>query len=148
MVDPHDTGKDHSRLHFRTLIKDGVPSKYPIHVPAHRTNRFVVHLPFSTVVLTLQQCDDKMGQPSFQASNAIIYLTYGAFLYVDDDMKSPPCLKLMRNTRVIGLLIAWHWRKQSKSEFLAANRTQTGRHNVEDKCCALRPYITLRSDRL
>jgi len=23
-----------------------------------------------------------MGQPSFQASNAIIYLTYGAFLYV------------------------------------------------------------------
>lgn len=23
-----------------------------------------------------------MGQPSFAASNAIIYLTYGAFLYV------------------------------------------------------------------
>ncbi len=22
-----------------------------------------------------------MGQPSFQASNAVIYLTYGAFLY-------------------------------------------------------------------
>lgn len=23
-----------------------------------------------------------MGQPSFQASNAVIYLTYGSFLYV------------------------------------------------------------------
>lgn len=26
-----------------------------------------------------------MGQPSFQASNAIIYLTYGSFLYVPSD---------------------------------------------------------------
>lgn len=46
-----------------------------------------------------------MGQPSFQASNAIIYLTYGAFL-------------------VSGLCVAWCWRNQSKSEFLAALRTQ------------------------
>ena len=29
-----------------------------------------------------------MGQPSFQASNAIIYLTYGAFLYVEPHMLS------------------------------------------------------------
>lgn len=26
-----------------------------------------------------------MGQPSFQASNAVIYLTYGSFLYVPID---------------------------------------------------------------
>ena len=31
--------------------------------------------------LTGRRCD-QMGQPAFQASNAIIYLTYGAFLYV------------------------------------------------------------------
>ncbi|KAI4248438.1 MAG: hypothetical protein L6R40_000998 [Gallowayella cf. fulva] len=46
-----------------------------------------------------------MGQPSYQASNAIIYLTYGAFL-------------------VIGVSISWLWRGQSKKEFLASNRTQ------------------------
>lgn len=48
-----------------------------------------------------------MGQPSFQASNAIIYLTYGLFL-------------------VLGTGIAWHLRKQTKnSDLLAGNRTQT-----------------------
>ncbi|KZF20499.1 hypothetical protein L228DRAFT_223622 [Xylona heveae TC161] len=47
-----------------------------------------------------------MGVPSFQASNAVIYLSYGAFL-------------------VSGLYIAWRWRHQSKSDFLATNRSQT-----------------------
>ncbi|KAK1758406.1 hypothetical protein QBC47DRAFT_139698 [Echria macrotheca] len=47
-----------------------------------------------------------MGQPSFQASNAIIYLTYGAFL-------------------VGGTALAWTLRNQSKGEFLSGNRTQT-----------------------
>ncbi|KAL8697241.1 MAG: hypothetical protein Q9201_007224 [Fulgogasparrea decipioides] len=46
-----------------------------------------------------------MGQPSYPASNAIIYLTYAAFL-------------------VTGVWIAWSWRGQSKLEFLASNRTQ------------------------
>ncbi|KAL8759560.1 MAG: hypothetical protein Q9199_000683 [Rusavskia elegans] len=46
-----------------------------------------------------------MGQPSYQASNALIYLTYGAFL-------------------VTGVWIAWLWRGQSKKDFLANNRTQ------------------------
>ncbi|KAM0804970.1 hypothetical protein BDR22DRAFT_799265 [Usnea florida] len=46
-----------------------------------------------------------MGQPSVQASNVIIYLTYGAFL-------------------LSGLYVAWRWRNQSKSHFLATNRTQ------------------------
>ncbi|KAI4259501.1 MAG: hypothetical protein LQ352_000688 [Teloschistes flavicans] len=46
-----------------------------------------------------------MGQPSYQASNAIIYLTYGAFL-------------------ITGVWIGWLWRGQSKSDFLASNRTQ------------------------
>jgi len=48
-----------------------------------------------------------MGQPSFEASNAIVYLTYGAFL-------------------VMGTGVAWKFRSQSKGEFLAGNRTQTG----------------------
>ncbi|KAH8884303.1 hypothetical protein GQ53DRAFT_662313 [Thozetella sp. PMI_491] len=47
-----------------------------------------------------------MGQPSFPASNAIVYLTYGAFL-------------------VIGTGVAWRLRKQTKGEFLAGNRTQS-----------------------
>ncbi|KAI1432443.1 hypothetical protein GGR50DRAFT_688975 [Xylaria sp. CBS 124048] len=51
-----------------------------------------------------------MGQPSFAASNAIIYVTYGAFL-------------------LIGTGLAWRMRKQSDrkqvdTDFLAGNRTQ------------------------
>ncbi|KAJ6264122.1 hypothetical protein Dda_0264 [Drechslerella dactyloides] len=44
-------------------------------------------------------------QPSKQASNAIIYLTYAAFL-------------------AMGLGFAWKYRKQSKAQFLSSNRTQ------------------------
>ncbi|KAF3915717.1 hypothetical protein AA313_de0201674 [Arthrobotrys entomopaga] len=46
-----------------------------------------------------------MGQPSTQASNAVIYLTYALFL-------------------AMGLFFAWKYRKQSKAEFLSSNRTQ------------------------
>ncbi|KAI1493963.1 hypothetical protein F5X96DRAFT_666222 [Biscogniauxia mediterranea] len=46
-----------------------------------------------------------MGQPSFEASNAIIYLTYGAFL-------------------LLGTGLAWKMRNQSKADFLAGNRSQ------------------------
>ncbi|KAF2109580.1 hypothetical protein BDV96DRAFT_584969 [Lophiotrema nucula] len=48
-----------------------------------------------------------MGVPSTQASNAIIYLTYGAFL-------------------VTGCYIAWRLRHQTKTEWLSSNRTQRG----------------------
>ncbi|KAF2131892.1 hypothetical protein P153DRAFT_310241 [Dothidotthia symphoricarpi CBS 119687] len=48
-----------------------------------------------------------MGIPSTQASNAIIYLTYGAFL-------------------VVGCYVAWRLRNQSKTEWLSSNRTQKG----------------------
>ncbi|KAH8726857.1 hypothetical protein GQ44DRAFT_613013 [Phaeosphaeriaceae sp. PMI808] len=48
-----------------------------------------------------------MGMPSTPASNAIIYLTYGAFL-------------------VLGCYVAWRLRKQSKLEWLSSNRTQKG----------------------
>ncbi|KAF2460175.1 hypothetical protein BDY21DRAFT_186592 [Lineolata rhizophorae] len=47
-----------------------------------------------------------MGQPSFEASNAIIYLTYGAFL-------------------IVGLVIAWRIRYQSTKDFVSSNGTQT-----------------------
>ncbi|KAB5547173.1 hypothetical protein GE09DRAFT_967196 [Coniochaeta sp. 2T2.1] len=47
-----------------------------------------------------------MGKPSFEASNAVIYVTYGAFL-------------------VLGTGIAWRMRGQSKGDFLAGNRTQS-----------------------
>ncbi|KAH7057330.1 hypothetical protein B0J12DRAFT_654201 [Macrophomina phaseolina] len=46
-----------------------------------------------------------MGVPSFQASNAIIYLTYGAFL-------------------ICGVFVAWKLRHQSKTDYLSSNRTQ------------------------
>ena len=39
-----------------------------------------------------------MGQPSFQASNAIIYLTYGAFLF-DFTIQNDRPLSLMRSTQ-------------------------------------------------
>ncbi|EPS36831.1 hypothetical protein H072_9647 [Dactylellina haptotyla CBS 200.50] len=48
-----------------------------------------------------------MGLPSTQASNAIIYLTYGLFL-------------------IMGLAFAWKFRNQSKAQFLSSNRTQRG----------------------
>ncbi|CZT20056.1 uncharacterized protein RCC_05913 [Ramularia collo-cygni] len=48
-----------------------------------------------------------MGIPSEQASNALLYCTYAAFL-------------------VFGLFIAWRLRGQSAGEWLSANRTQTG----------------------
>ncbi|KAG6004697.1 hypothetical protein E4U21_000852 [Claviceps maximensis] len=47
-----------------------------------------------------------MGQPSSEASNAIIYLSYGAFL-------------------VLGTGIAWRMRKQSTADFLSSNGTQS-----------------------
>lgn len=40
-----------------------------------------VYLVFSPTLSLTRRKLSKMGQPSFQASNAIIYLTYGAFLY-------------------------------------------------------------------
>ncbi|RGP65493.1 urea transport [Fusarium sporotrichioides] len=47
-----------------------------------------------------------MGYPSFAASNAVIYVTYGAFL-------------------IMGTGIAWKMRNQSKADFLSGNGTQT-----------------------
>ncbi|KAK8204707.1 hypothetical protein HDK77DRAFT_412158 [Phyllosticta capitalensis] len=46
-----------------------------------------------------------MGVPSFEASNAIIYLTYGALL-------------------LSGCAVAWKLRHQNKGEYLSSNRTQ------------------------
>lgn len=51
-----------------------------------------------------------MGQPSEEASNALIYCTFAAFL-------------------VCGLAISWKLRGQSKGQWLSANRTQKG---IED----------------
>ncbi|KAF1838550.1 hypothetical protein BDW02DRAFT_564915 [Decorospora gaudefroyi] len=48
-----------------------------------------------------------MSVPSTAASNAIIYLTLGAFL-------------------VLGCYIAWRLRHQSTTEWLSGNRTQKG----------------------
>ncbi|KAI1501659.1 hypothetical protein F5X99DRAFT_382078 [Biscogniauxia marginata] len=47
-----------------------------------------------------------MGQPSFEASNALVYVTYGVFL-------------------LLGTGLAWRMRNQSKADFLAGNRSQT-----------------------
>ena len=70
-----------------------------------------------------------MGQPSYAASNALIYLTYGAFLYdetLTPGLKLRPATDKNRPHRVTGLWIAWLWRGQSKKDFLANNRTQKG----------------------
>lgn len=70
-----------------------------------------------------------MGQPSYPASNALIYLTYGAFLYdqiLSPESKLRPATDKNRSHRVTGVWIAWLWRGQSKKDFLANNRTQKG----------------------
>ncbi|ROW10294.1 hypothetical protein VMCG_01666 [Cytospora schulzeri] len=52
-----------------------------------------------------------MGQISFQASNAIVYVTFGVFL-------------------LMGTGLAWKYRQESKGEFLSGNRTRTGQENT------------------
>ncbi|KAI1741898.1 hypothetical protein F4680DRAFT_413783 [Xylaria scruposa] len=56
-----------------------------------------------------------MGQPSFAASNAIIYVTYGAFL-------------------LLGTGLAWRMRNQPKTDFLAGNRSQKGQSLERYRC--------------
>ena len=52
----------------------------------------------------------KMGQPSPEASNALIYCTFAVFL-------------------VFGLVVSWRLRGQSKGQWLSANGTQKGKSN-------------------
>jgi hypothetical protein len=72
-----------------------------------------------------------MARPSTEASNAIIYLAYGAFLYSSwlcsptTDAAIESNVVLTRHS-IFGLFIAWKLRHQSKIEFLASNRTQKG----------------------
>jgi hypothetical protein len=81
-----------------------------------------------------------MGQPSFAASNAVIYLAYGLFLYVYEGFvcghgtfSVPDALYrftapnvIMTLSRVLGTGLAWRMRNNSKQEFLAGNKSQTG----------------------
>ena len=53
-----------------------------------------------------------MGQPSTQASNAIIYLSYGAFLYAAADFYYERARWLVLS--VFGCFVAWKLRHQSK----------------------------------
>lgn len=69
-----------------------------------------------------------MGQPSFAASNAIIYVTYGAFLLVADVDECR--IEWLTSNRLMGTGIAWTLRNQPKAEFLAGNRTQTGQEHL------------------
>ncbi|KAK8070859.1 hypothetical protein PG997_011062 [Apiospora hydei] len=61
---------------------------------------------YSLVAYRAQIVVLRMGQPSFEASNAVIYVTYGAFL-------------------VLGTGLAVKMWNQPKADFLAGNRTQT-----------------------
>ena len=75
-----------------------------------------------------------MGVPSSEASNAIIYVSYSVFLFVQ---------KLCRekskeydtnpHIRLIGLWIGWVLRKQSKAQFLASNKTQKGQKTIKTR---------------
>lgn len=69
-----------------------------------------------------------MGVLSTQASNAIIYLTYAAFLYVHLNCQEPGPNSCDR--RIVGCYIAWRLRNQSKTEWLSSNRTQKGQHLI------------------
>lgn len=82
-----------------------------------------------------------MGQPSFAASNAIIYVTYGFFLCVKT--RAGSWIRKKQNTRILyglanvdpsvmGTGIAWRMRKQPNTDFLAGNRTQTGQKQTDD----------------
>src|SRR5436190_2422254 len=97
-----------------------------------------------------------MGQPSVAASNALIYVTYGAFLYGSASslgcilipILAPPDIQIPKGQgllqwpgsaadraisylprcsyRIIGLYIAYLVRRQTKGEFLSSNGTQKG----------------------
>ncbi|RYN31106.1 hypothetical protein AA0121_g4205 [Alternaria tenuissima] len=69
-----------------------------------------------------------MGIPSQPASNAIIYLTLGAFL-------------------VLGCYVAWRLRHQSKTEWLSSNRTQKGQTLSQRPVAAIFSPPTLRNSR-
>ncbi|CAN9266972.1 unnamed protein product [Alternaria alternata] len=69
-----------------------------------------------------------MGIPSQPASNAIIYLTLGAFL-------------------VLGCYVAWRLRHQSKTEWLSSNRTQKGQTLSQRPVAATFSPQTLRKTR-
>lgn len=78
-----------------------------------------------------------MGQPSFQASNAVVYVTYGAFLYVDTQDNIKSWSRYYENAtadselcRVIGTALAWRYRKDASGEFLSGNRTRTGQKDA------------------
>lgn len=67
-----------------------------------------------------------MGQPSFQASNAILWVTYGLFLYVSTgNYASSPARS--NSSSIFGVVVAWRLRAQATTEFLSSNRTQKGR---------------------
>ena len=75
---------------------------------------------------------DQPNQPSFQASNAIIYLTYGAFL-LSSSMLLVRWSANALTRRISGLIVAWHFRNQSKTDFLASNRTQKGQKPISQR---------------
>lgn len=79
-----------------------------------------------------------MGQPSFAASNAIIYLTYGVFLYVKTPVQRQPLTQYANSSSFMGTGIAWKLRNQAKTDFLSSNGTQTGQDSSQDMihlCC-------------
>lgn len=68
-----------------------------------------------------------MGFPSFAASNAVIYVTYGAFLFVFQSHYTNS-VKTDNQNSIMGTGIAWRMRNQPKADFLSGNGTQTGQN--------------------
>lgn len=90
-----------------------------------------------------------MGQPSTQASNALVYLTYGAFLYVPphSSPRQPSCvacaltIEADRSCRLLGCYIAWRLRHQSK-----VVTTSRGSHMVDEAHVRLGRIPLLKQD--
>ncbi|EXJ83422.1 hypothetical protein A1O1_07045 [Capronia coronata CBS 617.96] len=86
-----------------------------------------------------------MGQPSEQASNALIYTTYAAFLCaarLKTIWNLGDANKVMSS--VFGLAIAWTLRHQSKGEYLASLRTQKGQ-KTDTATAHFRPSLNPQS---
>ena len=86
-----------------------------------------------------------MGVPSHEASNAIIYTTYAAFLY-RIAQRLPYGKLILTLCRVFGLYVAWTLRQQTKGEFLSSNRTQKGQNRPCDDLIAVASIAEVDAD--
>ncbi|KKA27960.1 hypothetical protein TD95_001202 [Thielaviopsis punctulata] len=65
------------------------------------------------------------NQPSHEASNAIIYVTYAIFLCVSPTSNLLLCGLILTVNSILGVAISWMLREKLSGQYFSSNRTQT-----------------------